>query len=108
MRTTTLIGPLALLLSVASGAAHASSDDAWAAFDQDVTRACIAASGIQQARPSTIVGFDDRVGVVAMLVEDRTRGSSTAKLCLYDKKSKQAYVDQADAWSAPPQPRPAK
>lgn len=83
-------------------AAQASSDKAWAEFDQRVTRSCIAASGIRNARPSTIVGFDDRVGKVAMLVSDRSRGSNRAKLCLYDKRSRTAFVDDAEMWSAPP------
>jgi hypothetical protein len=70
-----------------------------------VTRACVAASGIRNARASTIVGFDDRVGTVAMLVSDRTRESAMSKLCLYDKRAKRAHVDDAEMWSAPPQVR---
>lgn len=83
--------------------AHASSDKAWAAFNAQATRACVAASGIRNARPSGIVGFDDRVGKVAILVSDRTRGSVVSKLCLYDKRSQRAFVDDAEMWSAPPQ-----
>lgn len=83
--------------------AYASSDKAWATFNVQVTRACVAASGIRNARLSSIVGFDDRVGKVAMLVSDRTRGSAKSKLCLYDKRSQKAYVDDAEMWSAPPQ-----
>lgn len=82
--------------------ASASSDQAWAAFDAKVTRSCLAASGIRNARASTIVGFDDRVGMVAMLVSDRSRGSNVSKLCLYNKRRQRAYVDQADGWNAPP------
>ncbi len=93
--------PLAGLLL--STPATASSDKAWAEFNARVTKSCIAASGIRNARPSTIVGFDDRVGKVAMLVSDRTRGSSLSKLCLYDKRARKAYVDDAEMWSAPPQ-----
>lgn len=98
--------PLAVLATVAllpHSAAHASSDKAWAAFNARVTRACVAASGIRNGRPSVIVGFDDRVGKVAMLVSDRTRGSAASKLCLYDKRTQQAFVDDAETWSAPPQ-----
>lgn len=85
--------------------ANASSDRAWAEFNARVTRSCIAASGIRNARPSVILGFDDRVGTVAMLVSDRTRGATSARLCLYDKRTRTAYVDEAARWSAPPQPR---
>jgi hypothetical protein len=82
--------------------ASASSDDAWAEFNQRVTRSCLAASGIKNARASTIVGFDDRAGKVAILISDRTRGSNRARLCLYDKASQTAFVDEADGWAAPP------
>lgn len=93
--------PLGAMLLAAP--ATASSDTAWGEFTVRVTRACVAASGIRNARPSTIVGFDDRVGKVAMLVSDLTRGSARSKLCLYDKRARKAYVDDAEMWSAPPQ-----
>lgn len=84
--------------------ASASSDQAWAEFNQRVTRSCLAASGFKNARASAIVGFDDRVGKVAILIADRTHGSKRAKLCLYDKVSQTAFVDEADGWVAPPAP----
>ena len=105
MRIWIHLGSAALALATGSGTAWASNDQAWSAFNAQVTRACVAASGIRNARPSVIVGFDDRVGKVAMLISERTRGSSRAKLCLYDKKTRETYVDDADTWSAPPQPR---
>ncbi|WP_182084029.1 hypothetical protein [Aureimonas sp. ME7] len=95
----------ALAIALAVGPAVASSPDAWAEFDARVEKACLAASGLRNARPSRIVGFDDRVGVVAMLVSDRTRGSARAVLCLYDKKTRKAHVDDAEMWSAPPSGR---
>ena len=101
MKTVFLTAASAMLLAQAP--AHASSDKAWAAFNSEATRACVAASGIRNARPSTIVGFDDRVGKVALLISDRTRGSVDSKLCLYDKRTKKAFVDDAEMWSAPPQ-----
>lgn len=96
---------LALAAIASTRPASASSDEAWRAFDAKVTKACLAASGIRNARPSVIVGFDDRVGMVAMLVSDRTKGSAMGKLCLYNKKTGQAFVDDAEMWSAPPQSR---
>lgn len=89
----------------AAASAQASSPGAWAEFNQRVTRSCVAASGYRNARPSPIIGFDDRVGKVAVLVSDKSRGSNNAKLCLYDKVSRKAYIDNADGWVAPPQPR---
>ena len=97
----TLLLPLGAMLLAAP--ATASSDKAWAEFNARVTKACVAASGIRNARPSTIVGFDDRVGKVAMLVSDRTRGSARSRLCLYDKRAHKAFIDEAEMWSAPPQ-----
>lgn len=105
MRILILTAPAVLALATISGTAYASSDQAWSEFNAKVTRACIAASGIRNSRPSMIVGFDDRVGTVAMLISDRTRNSSKSKLCLYDKRSQKAYVDDAESWSAPPQRR---
>jgi hypothetical protein len=84
---------------------QASSDDAWNEFNARVTKECVRLSGLRNSRPSTIIGFDDRVGLVAMLVSDRTRGSNVSKLCLYDRRTKKAYVEDADVWSAPPQTR---
>lgn len=104
MRFPLSLAPAMLALAAASSPAQASSGQAWTSFNAKVTRACIAASGIRQARPSTIIGFDDRVGTVAMLISSRKR-PSMAKLCLYDKRSQNAYVDEAEKWSAPPQRR---
>lgn len=91
-------------LMTTSVPALASSDSAWAEFDQRVTRSCVAASGFRNARPSVILGFDDRAGKVAQLISDRTRGSSRSKLCLYDKRTRTAFIEDADMWSAPPAP----
>lgn len=96
---------MVLIAASGTGSAHASSSTAWHQFDASVTKACVAASKIRNYRASTIVGFDDRVGMVAMLISDRTRGSSLSRLCLYDKRTKRAYVDEAEMWSAPPQPK---
>src|SRR5689334_9084570 len=82
--------------------AQASRPGAWTEFNQRVTRSCLAAAGFRNARPAPIIRFDDRVGKVAMLVSDRSRGSSSAELCLYDKVSRKACVDSADGRVAPP------
>ncbi len=105
MRFSIFFAPAIIALSVTSTPVQASSGPAWSEFNARVTRACVAASGIRHSRPSTIVGFDDRVGTVAMLISNRTRKSTSSKLCLYDKRSRTAYVDDAQRWSAPPQRR---
>ncbi|QNE33454.1 hypothetical protein F1C10_10830 [Sphingomonas sp. NBWT7] len=95
---------MAMVMSIAgvatAGRALASSDAAWAQFNTRVTKACIAASGMRGARVSSIVGFDDRVGMVAMLVNGQ--GRKPAMLCLYNKRTRTAYVDEASGWRAPP------
>lgn len=105
MRLKTILLVLASATAACATSAQASSPGAWAEFNQRVTRSCVAAAGYRNARPSPIVGFDDRVGKVAMLVSDRSRGSNNAKLCLYDKVTRKAYIDNADGWVAPPAPR---
>lgn len=107
MSVTRILLASALTVSAmaAAATAQASSPGAWAEFNQRVTRSCVAAAGYRNARPSPIIGFDDRVGKVAVLVSNKSRGSNNAKLCLYDKVSRKAYIDNADGWVAPPQPR---
>ncbi len=100
-----LSASMVVALAASAAPAVASSDGAWREFNARVTRACVAASGIRNFRASTIVGFDDRAGKVAMLVSNRARGSSQSKLCLYDKRARRAFVDDAEMWSAPPQLR---
>lgn len=102
LKTVTLALAAVAAASLTATLAQASSPGAWAEFDQRVTRSCVAASGYRNARASAVVGFDDRVGKVAVLVSDRSRGSSNARLCLYDKASRKAYIDNADGWVAPP------
>lgn len=105
MRTISYFASIAAILIILPTQARASSDDAWDEFYGRVTSECVHASGIRNARPSTIIPFDDRVGFVAMLVSDRTRGSNISKLCLYDRRTKRTFIQDADVWSAPPQAR---
>lgn len=105
LKTNLLVLAAMAVASMTASAVQASSPGAWAEFNQRVTRSCLAAAGYRNARPSPIIGFDDRVGKVAMLVSDRSRGSNNAKLCLYDKVRRKAYIDNADGWVAPPAPR---
>ncbi|SFI54700.1 hypothetical protein [Caulobacter sp. UNC279MFTsu5.1] len=105
LKTNLIVLACVTAASMTASAVQASSPSAWAEFNQRVTRSCLAAAGYRNARPSPVIGFDDRVGKVAMLVSDRSRGSNNAKLCLYDKASRKAYIDNADGWVAPPAPR---
>lgn len=48
------------------------SCDAWAAHRQEVTKACIRASGLVDARlVGSVIGFDDSVGRSAALIAGR-------------------------------------
>lgn len=105
MRTLFCAASIAATFVILSAPARASSDEAWDEFYARVTKECVQASGMRNSRPSTIIPFDDRVGFVAMLVSDRSRGSNVSKLCLYDRRTKRTFIEDADVWSAPPQGR---
>jgi hypothetical protein len=94
---------LAILLS-ASQPVLASSPDAWAALKQQAERSCIVASGLRRPRVSSAIIFDDTVGVVALLVtgtypQARLKGATGTNLCLYDRRTRKAAVEEAKGWS---------
>ena len=87
-------------------AAHASSDDAWAAFTLAVAEKCAASSGLKHAHVSELVGFDDSLGKVATLVtgvfpQKALKGAKGKMLCIYDKQTRKVWIDEAKGWSAP-------
>ena len=103
---STFFKPLALrqLASTAlSCAAHASSPDAWAAHDKAVLASCLKASGLKNVEPvGTAAQFDDRVGYTALLLQGQypqkhMKGQQGTELCLYNKKSKTAFVTEWDS-----------
>ncbi|WP_248739338.1 hypothetical protein [Pseudomonas sp. MWU12-2029] len=83
--------------------AHASSPDAWAAYDKAVLASCTEASGLKDAKPvGTAAQFDDRVGYTALLLQGQypqkhMKGQQGTELCLYNKKSKTAFVTEWDS-----------
>ena len=83
--------------------AHASSPDAWAAYDKTVLASCTKASGLKDAKPvGKAAQFDDRVGYTALLLQGQypqkhMKGAQGTELCLYNKKSKTAYVTEWDS-----------
>ncbi len=90
-----------LLAAVAlAGVAYASSDDAWAEYDAKVTQACVAASGLKDAKPHTgLILFDDSVGYDAMVIEgeypqEHMKGQHGAMLCLYNKAEGKAVASE--------------
>ncbi|WP_248742690.1 MULTISPECIES: hypothetical protein [unclassified Pseudomonas] len=83
--------------------AHASSPDAWAAYDKAVLASCTKASGLKDAKPvGNAAQFDDRVGYTALLLQGQypqkhMKGQQGTELCLYNKKSKTAFVTEWDS-----------
>jgi hypothetical protein len=92
-----------LCLTALAFQAHASSPDAWAAYDKAVLGSCIKASGLKNSAPvGKAAQFDDRVGYTALLLQGQypqkhMKGALGTELCLYNKKSKAAYVTEWDS-----------
>ena len=92
-----------LCLTVFATQAHASSPDAWATYDKAVLAGCTKASGLKGVKPvGDAAQFDDRVGYTALLLQGQypqkhMKGAQGTELCLYDKKSKTAYVTEWDS-----------
>ncbi|MDR6606835.1 hypothetical protein [Pseudomonas synxantha] len=92
-----------LCLTALTSQAHASSPDAWAAYDKAVLASCTKASGLKDAKPvGNAAQFDDRVGYTALLLQGQypqkqMKGAQGTELCLYNKKSKTAYVTEWDS-----------
>jgi hypothetical protein len=93
-----------VLAVVAGGAftAHASAPSAWKDYDQRVTRACVAASGLKEAKPvGGLIQYDDRVPVTALVLAGRypqkhMKNAPGRELCVWDRKAEKAYVSEAD------------
>ena len=101
MRTLILTGMLAMLASPAL----ASSPDAWAQLYRQAGQRCVAASRLKNAQASKPIVFSDASGQLAMLVtgtfpQRHMKGASGTSLCLYDRRSKTAQVEEAGNWRA--------
>ncbi|MHC8317909.1 hypothetical protein [Pseudomonas sp. LB3P31] len=96
-----------LCLTAIATQAQASSPDAWAAFDKAVLASCTKASGLKNAKPvGKAAQFDDRVEYTALLLQGQysqkhMKGQQGTELCLYNKKSKIAFVTEWDSIRAP-------
>ena len=92
-----------LCLTALATQAHASSADAWAAYDKAVFISCSKASNLKNPGPvGTPAQFDDRVGYTALLMQGQypqkhMQGKQGTELCLYSKKAKAAYVSEWDS-----------
>jgi len=85
-----------------SGVALASSPDAWKDYNQRLTRACVAASGLKDVKPvGGPIQYDDRVPVTALVLAGRypqkhMNNRPGRELCVWDRKANKAYVSEAD------------
>ncbi len=98
-----MLGALAIL----AGPATASTSASWRQLEKQAQRSCIQASGFRAPRVSKMVVFDDRTGLVALLVtgtyrQPHMKGASGTNLCLYDRRTKNAVVEEARGWSERP------
>ena len=73
-------------------AASASSPEAWQQLDRQVNQACLAASGLAQAKvASDKASFSDRVPVELRVVEGYNKQSVIdVKLCAFDRRTGRA------------------
>lgn len=106
-RRPALLVPSAVLGFLAVGpAALASSPAAWAQHDKETQRACAAASDLKDpvVHPTAVL-FDDTVGYDARLVTGtwkpaHMKGAKALMLCLFDRKTRRAVVQDAEVWRA--------
>ncbi|WP_205287727.1 hypothetical protein [Luteibacter yeojuensis] len=82
--------------------AWASTPGAWKDYDQRLTKACVAASGLRDAKPvGGPIHYDDRVPVTALVLAGRypqkhMKNRPGRELCVWDRKAGKAYVSEAD------------
>ena len=79
-------------MTILSTPALASTSESWRQLDRQVSRACIAASGLSRAKIVTDkASFSDRVPVELRIVEGYNRQSVIdVKLCAYDRRTRRA------------------
>ena len=79
-----------------NAAALASSPAAWQQMDQRVVRACLAASGLSQAKMiADKASFLDRVAVELRIVEGyNSQSVIDVKLCAYDRRTGRAAMTE--------------
>jgi hypothetical protein len=83
--------------------AAASTPQAWRQLQREAERSCIEASAFGRPRVSNMIVFDDAAGVVAILVtgtyrQPHMKGASGTNLCLYNRKTRKAAVEEAKGW----------
>ncbi|HET8611659.1 MAG TPA: hypothetical protein VFL92_02720 [Sphingomonas sp.] len=97
---------IAALALLAAAPAAASTPSAWAKERAAAAQACQKASGLINARASAPIAFPDRWHMDAMLVsglwpQHHMKRKAATMLCLYDRRTHHAAVEDAAAWSGP-------
>ena len=89
---TKLIASLLIAGTMLGTAASASTPEAWQQLERRVNKACIAASGLTQAKiVDDEASFSDRVPVELRVVEGYNNGSVIdVKLCAFDRRTGRA------------------
>jgi len=95
MNKLTVSLTLAVATSLATSAL-ASTPESWRQLDRQVSRACIAASGLSRAKIITDkASFSDRVPVELRIVEGFNRQLVIdVKLCAYDRRTRRATTTE--------------
>ena len=88
-----------------AGAALASSPAAWTAHDKEVAASCIKSSGLKNAKAvGRPMAYDDSIGLTALFIAGRypqphMKNRSGRVLCLFDRKTRESVVTEADQLS---------
>jgi hypothetical protein len=98
----TRLAPHLLLLPALNltACAHASSPDAWNAHRQQVISRCLQASQLNESRPAgQLVEYPDSLGITALPIigqypQPHLRGREGRELCLYQKTTGEAFVQE--------------
>ena len=88
------LGLSALALSAPLLPAHASSDDAWAAFAKQVGTACVKAAQGQIDKPKAVVDPFGSQSYGLALVTGKAKGAKAtiSLICVFDKQKKTAEI----------------
>lgn len=89
-----------VVYALLSGAAQASTSQAWNEQRQQMLKARLAASQFKDAHArSKPAEFDDQVGMTALLIEgvypqQHMQQRTGTELCLYDRRQQRAFVSE--------------
>ncbi len=95
---------------LAAAPAQGATPDAWTDHQKEVAAACESASNLRDPRVGGgFAEFDDRVGYTAVIIDGRypqphMKNKRGRVLCLFDKRTRAAFVSPADSLARRPSP----